>query len=97
MSAMPMSQMPTGALSGSASGIPGLSQQTSMGAPGQSLRLRGPVGGMGGIGGGMNAWGCWDSTCTRCLLYQYVCNGTACWSICVQWVEEPCERCIWPY
>lgn len=61
--------------------------------------LAGRLGGIGGIGGsgGLNAWGCWDSTCTECLAYEYVCNGTACWSICKVWVERPCERCIWPW
>lgn len=50
------------------------------------------------VGGGtVAAWGCWDSTCTRCLRYRRVCNGTACWSVCVTWSESACERCIWPW
>jgi hypothetical protein len=59
------------------------------------------LGGLGGLGGGrgsLGAWGCWDSTCTDCILYEYVCNGAgACWHICKIWTERPCTRCIWPW
>lgn len=57
------------------------------------------IGGIGGIGGGLNAWGCWDSCCrSHCAAGHYeagpvgsvwVCD----WRVC----DEPCERCIWPW
>jgi hypothetical protein len=63
---------------------------------GQAMRIS--VGGAGGLGGTvLGAWGCWDSTCTECILSERVCNGTACWTICKIWIEKPCERCIWPW
>lgn len=55
------------------------------------------VGGMN-TGGGMAAWGCWDSTCTQCLHYKRVCNSAGfCWYVCDIWSEYDCERCIWPW
>lgn len=75
---------------------PGTSPPPGMrGGRSQSARLS--TGGLGGLGGGLGAWGCWDSTCTTCTLWEYVCNGTACWWICKLWYERDCERCIWPW
>jgi hypothetical protein len=94
-----MSQMLGGMPAGGAAGAqypPGQPGQLPMSGGSQSLRIGGGGVGMGG-GGVLGAWGCWDSTCTECLLYEYVCNGTACWSICKIWIEKPCERCIWPW
>lgn len=51
----------------------------------------------GGGGGSFGAFGCWESTCTRCLRYKTVSNGTATWQVCEQWTEYPCTRCIWPF
>lgn len=74
---------------------PGMPDQPGAGRGPSSARIN--TGGLGGLGGGLGAWGCWDSTCTTCTLWEYVCNGTACWWICKLWYERPCERCIWPW
>lgn len=89
----PVAQGPAGFQPMAGVGMPG-QPMTGMG-PGQSTRIG--TGGLGGFGGGLGAWGCWDSTCTTCTLWEYVCNGTACWWICKLWYERPCERCIWPW
>ncbi|CAN5488639.1 hypothetical protein BH09CHL1_BH09CHL1_20150 [soil metagenome] len=88
----PMMQGSNSFQSMAGSGMPG---QSGAGRGSSSARMN--TGGFGGLGGGLNAWGCWDSTCTTCTLYEYVCNGSACWWICKLWYESPCERCIWPY
>jgi hypothetical protein len=80
-------------------GTPMVSPNSRPSAAGMA-RMRSPGGFRGdvGYGGNFDAWGCWDSTCTRCLVWEYVCNGAgACWNICRSWEEYPCERCIWPY
>ena len=60
--------------------------------------------GFGGIrvGGGLNAWGCWESECCDCIEYECwysgveeINGGVQC--NCVNWTCEPCTRCIWPY
>ena len=65
---------------------------------GQALaRMSG--GGFGGLGtGGLNAWGCWDSECCECRIWQcyYTGDGRCHW-VCVQNECNPCERCIWPW
>ena len=63
---------------------------------GVSTRMAGDIS-LPGMGGGLNAWGCWKTTCckhwsTCCLAGPY---STRCWACCA--VSEPCERCIWPY
>jgi hypothetical protein len=109
---MPQAQTPMGAMPQMQSGVPsapqasgGYQTTTMLGGSGQpGASFQGPqssarinTGGLGGLGGGLGAWGCWDSTCTTCTLWEYVCNGTACWWICKLWYERPCERCIWPW
>lgn len=80
-----------------ASGTPGTPD--SSGQPQTSALIGG--GGFDIGGGGLYAWGCWDSCCeSRCAAghwvrnyalgrWQWVCD----WWICV----DPCEKCIWPW
>lgn len=88
---VPFAQAPGGFQAAPGAEAPNL--PPGMGA-GQTARLS--TGGLGGSGG-LGAWGCWESTCTTCTLWEYVCNGTACWWICKLWYERPCTRCIWPW
>jgi hypothetical protein len=63
-----------------------------------TARIR-PVGpGAVAPGGGLFAWGCWQSECCDCIETQ--CAPTPaghqhCW--CSNWTCRPCERCIWPW
>jgi hypothetical protein len=61
------------------------------------MRVGGGGIGLGG-GGGLNAWGCWESECCdTCELVQCGAGptGTECW--CEIYSCRPCTRCIWPY
>jgi hypothetical protein len=54
-------------------------------------------GGFGLGGGGLNAWGCWNTRC--CTRWGQCClptpRGRQCWTCCIE--DEACERCIWPW
>jgi hypothetical protein len=63
------------------------------------------AGGFGGYGhgpgnGGLNAWGCWDSCCHRtCLASHWEAGPLGNWvEVCdLDYCDEPCTRCIWPW
>jgi hypothetical protein len=46
------------------------------------------------IGGGLNAWGCWEARCCVVGLCQDGPGGSTYW--CCKYYE-PCTRCIWPW
>lgn len=66
-------------------------QSYSSGEQGVIAQLSVGSGGLGG-GGGLNAWGCWQSECCT-TDYHYVCNPFCHWAC----NAKPCTRCIWPY
>jgi hypothetical protein len=64
--------------------------------PRMSTRLGG--GGFPG-GGGINAWGCWDSCCeSTCKAGHYEEGQIGTVWVCDWWeCTDPCQRCIWPW
>lgn len=56
--------------------------------------------GLKGVGGGLNAWGCWDGCCSayRCVEYKDLAGPTGLGRYCVRYeCPNPCTKCIWPW
>ena len=72
--------------------------------PGYSMPRSSARIGLGGTGhfpggGGLNAWGCWDSCCgSYCAAGHYEAGPVGWVWVCDWWVcSDPCEKCIWPW
>ena len=78
---------------------PGATDARGIMNSGGSLTARLSLGGtsLGTSGGGLAAWGCWESTC--CEQWGLCClptpRGRMCWTCCTR--SGPCTRCIWPW
>lgn len=98
MPTQPQTMLPMNAGIAASRATQGRPQRPPSGRPQTAARM---AGGYGGIGttGGLNAWGCWESECCECVLWGncwYTGDGR-CIPECLQYVCEPCERCIWPW